>query len=170
MSLVMFDRLPDESRVWIYGINRALTSSEQEQLSVRMDRFIEQWTAHRADLDAGWQLVHEQFIVIAADESATAASGCSIDSLVHHLRDLEATFSIEILNSNSRVFYRDQMNRITSEERSAFADVVASGALQGDTLVFDNTIQIAGELRKGAWEKPFQSSWHWDIFAKHLSN
>ena len=170
MSLVMFDRLPDESRIWIYGINRALTPAEQEKLAKQMDRFIEQWTAHKADLDAGWQLMHEQFIVIAADESATAASGCSIDSLVQHLRNLESLFSADILNTNSRIFYRSQENGIASEERSAFPDVVASGALHRDTPVFDNTIQIAGELRNGAWEKPFQSSWHWDIYSKHLSN
>ena len=107
MSLVTFDRLPDEARLWIYGINRSLEPPEQQLLMQKMDAFIEQWTAHKADLDAAWQLLHNRFIVIAADESATAASGCSIDSLVQHLPYLESAFSVEIVNSNAKVFYGD---------------------------------------------------------------
>ncbi|MCP4975889.1 MAG: ABC transporter ATPase, partial [Maribacter sp.] len=80
--LVDFNVLPESSRVWIYQANRSFTSLELEELGGELDAFIQDWTAHGSDLKAGYEIRYKRFIILALDQTDTAASGCSIDASV----------------------------------------------------------------------------------------
>jgi len=61
------------------------------------------------------------------------------------------------------VFYREGggVRRVT---RNEFRDLARSGAVTGDTVVFNNVVATVGELRQGNWEVPLRRSWHAEAF------
>lgn len=164
MAVVSFNELPNSGRLWVYGAARPFGEHQIAALNQSMRSFLEHWTAHKREMATAWQLQYNQFIFIAVDESMTAASGCSIDGMVHHLRSLEGEFGMDIVNSHARIFYRDQDSAIQSVSRAAFRELAASGEVDENTIVFNNTIQTVGELRQGKWEVPMKESWHIEAF------
>ena len=52
--LVDFNTLPDDSRIWIYQANRTLTEDEVSEIETKLSKFIQEWTAHGANLNAGF--------------------------------------------------------------------------------------------------------------------
>ena len=81
--------MPDTARLWIYQAERKLTPNELKFVEDSTSKFLEAWTAHGNELRASHKLSHDQFLVIALDEGAGGASGCSIDASVNHVRRLE---------------------------------------------------------------------------------
>ena len=53
MPLVSFEALPDEARVWVFGVERTLAEAEQESFLNAVDQFLETWVAHGAPLTCG---------------------------------------------------------------------------------------------------------------------
>ncbi|MFQ5651218.1 MAG: ABC transporter ATPase [bacterium] len=165
MSVIEFNKLPDSSRLWIYGCARAFTRDEVPELRAQMERFLVQWTAHKRELVVGWEMRYDQFILTAVDESLMAASGCSIDGMVHHLREIENRFQTEIVDTAAKVFYRDRRDAIRCIDRAGFRRLVHAGSAGEETIVFNNVVQTVGELRRGRWEVPMTASWHGQAFA-----
>lgn len=164
MSIINIEQLPDSTRLWIYGAERGLNASQVTELQAGMNRFMLEWTAHKRELATGWQLKYDRFIMVAVDESRMAASGCSIDSMVRNLRHLEGLIGAEIVGTSAKVFYRDGDSAIHCVERLQFRELLATGVLNPDSIVFDNTIQTLSDLRQGNWEVPMKSSWHMKAF------
>ena len=84
-----FPDLPGSSRVWIYSSDRSFDGTESIFIQESINEFIESWAAHGKGLRAEGKLIEDRFIVIAADESMVAASGCSIDSSVRFIKELQ---------------------------------------------------------------------------------
>ena len=83
---VPFNQLPDHARIWIYPSNRPFTTDELLVINEKARAFLEQWTAHGADLQAGIDLPYDRFIVLGLNEAIQSASGCSIDSSVRFIQ------------------------------------------------------------------------------------
>jgi hypothetical protein len=162
MSLSAFDQLPDAARLWIFGADRALTHPDAQRLLAGIDRFLADWTAHRAHLTAARDGRHDRFLMVGVDETAAGASGCSIDALVHEIQRLEGVLGIKLADRASVTFRRGE--EIDSVSRPQFADLAAGGDVNPDTPVFDNTLTTVGELRAGRWEVPARSAWHGRAF------
>lgn len=169
MSVVKFDELPDDARLWIFACERQLSEHELAQLRSNMEQFMTSWTAHKRELTVSWKTEYGQFIFVAVDESAMSASGCSIDSLVHNLQKFEQQIACDIVNTNSKVFYRDDAQRIRCLDRFGFKELAANGAVDEETVVFNNIIQSVGELRQNKWEVPMKESWHMQAFGAAVS-
>ena len=99
--------LPDTARIWVYGAGRSLSEGESETLRGDLLEFIDQWTAHGAMLKASVELVENRFAVVAVDEAAASASGCSIDVMVRRLADLGRRLGCSLLDG-ALVFYRTE--------------------------------------------------------------
>ena len=95
--LVNFDTLPETARIWIYQCNRSFSDSELEEISKKTSVFLEEWAAHGADLQAGFEIKYKRFIVIALDQKINAATGCSIDASVKFIQDLETTYKVDLI-------------------------------------------------------------------------
>jgi hypothetical protein len=130
----------------------------------RVDSFLAGWHAHGHAVAGSRELLHDRFLLIAADEEATGVSGCSIDSLFRVLKEVERDLGISILDS-SLVLYRDAAGAVQAAERAEFRKRVGAGEVTESTLVFDNTIRSIGEIRGGGWERPMAGSWHSRAFA-----
>ena len=169
MSELKFSDLPDTARVWIYGAEQSLTGDQVRRLEDHMAQFLAQWHSHERPVTPAWRLEHDRFVIIGADESAAALSGCSIDSMVRHLKDFDQTTGLNFLGTGGQVFYRDATGAIQCVDRPAFTDVARQGAVDDQTVVFNNVIQTVGEFRSGRWEVPMRDSWHMDVFGKSLA-
>jgi hypothetical protein len=121
-------------------------------------RFLEGWATHGEELVAGFDWRYDRFLIIALDERRAAASGCSIDALMDHVRQLERELGVNLVDG-SPVWYRDG-EEIRFASRRKFRELATSGDVSGRTVVFDLTVQRLGELRTGRWELPATSSWH----------
>ena len=152
------DRLVPQSRVWIYGAERALTSAETATVRKELQAFVANWVSHRNELDAAADVLYDRFIVIAVDETQAEASGCSIDGSVHFLQDLSARLGVDFFNR--MIFsYRDADGTIHTVPRDEFKNRYKAGQLPDDTIVFDPLVKELGELRQ-IFERPFEDSWH----------
>ena len=90
MPRVLFDELPPDARVSIFGAERPLFDTERARVLDEVDAFIGQWAAHDVPLTTARDLRYDQFIFGAVDERAAGASGCSIDALVRRMKGLQA--------------------------------------------------------------------------------
>jgi hypothetical protein len=155
---VPFDQLPPDARLWIFPASRALSGDEQQRVFAETDAFIDEWTAHGVPLNAARAVRHDQFVLIAVDERAAGASGCSVDALVRRMGRLQAVLGVELVE-NGPVLYRSG-ERIERVSRDRFADLASNGEVSLDTVVFDNTVARVGDLRAGRWEVRAADAWH----------
>lgn len=97
MPFVNWNDLPSASRFWCFVADRPWTKNDDHQLRKGLQSLCEGWAAHGAPVFAGFQLVEQRVVALAADEARTAASGCSIDSRMAALRILGDTLGIDLL-------------------------------------------------------------------------
>lgn len=163
MPAVPFEQIPDHARVWVFAASRPLEPHQSEALLRGIDRFIAGWAAHGAPVVGGRDLRYDRFLFVAADERATGVSGCSTDTLFHAVAAAELETGVPLRDS-SLVYWRDRAGEIRAAPRPEFRALAAAGEVDGDTVVFDNTIATLGDLRGGAWETRMSGSWHGRAF------
>jgi hypothetical protein len=156
------DKLPADSRIWIYQSNRELTADEIEHINSSTREFLESWTAHNEALKAGFEIRYNRFLILMVDQKAAGASGCSIDKSVHFIKSLEKKFNLDFFDRMSFAFKRDGSVEVLP--RQEFEKLYQNGALNSDTIVFNNLIETKGELALN-WEIPVKKSWHQSILA-----
>ena len=154
---VPFDQLPDNARVWIYPSSRKFTPGEVLVIRQKTGAFIEQWTAHGTQLQAGLDLPYDRFIVLGLNESIQSASGCSIDASVHFIQSLEEIFKITLLDKMN-VTFRNK-NSIQYISLKEFRTKAKKKKFNSDVIVFNNLVQNKMEY-DSLWEVPASSSWH----------
>lgn len=163
MPLIPFDTLPPSARVWVFGSLRQLDDNGAARLLAETDRFLEQWNAHGHPLYSGRDWREGRFLTIAVDQTTAGASGCSIDGLYRALRGLEAALGTELLGGGL-VFYREPPigsggGDVQAVTRADFIALAAAGRVDGDTTVFDLSVETLGEWME-RFEGPARSSWH----------
>ena len=137
--LADFHGLPEESRIWLYACEKALTQSQQDYILNIISEELKGWNAHQQPLTAGVTILENHFIVVALDESKNGASGCSIDTLQKTIQKIEKEFSISLMN-RLNVFCKieDEILCIPSFKLSTVTDK--------DTLFYDLNILKKREL------------------------
>jgi len=155
--LVDFNTLPEESRVWIYQCNRSFSENELTQIKTQLDTFIEAWTAHGKDLQAGYKIVYKRFIVIALNQSLNLATGCSIDASVHFIQGLEKTYGVDLMDKMN-VSYK-QGEFIAYKPLLDFKAMAKNRSVSKNTIVFNNLVTNISEFNDN-WEVPASESWH----------
>ena len=68
--IIPFDKIPKESRVWIYQSNRKFSEKEITEITNKLKKFLENWTAHGSDLFCSFTIKYNRFIVIALNEKS----------------------------------------------------------------------------------------------------
>ncbi len=155
--LVDFNDLPETSKVWIYQANRSFSLDELEEIKQRLDEFIAQWTAHGADLKAGYDIKYKRFITIGLDQGMNSATGCSIDASVHFIQELERTYDVDLLDKMNVSFKQGEFVAYKSLED--FKKMAKNRSVSPNTIVFNNLVTNISEYRT-SWEVPARDSWH----------
>ena len=154
---VKFENLPTHSRVWIYQSDRKFTTQEEDFISEKAISFIDQWTKHGADLQGSFVIKYNQFLVLAVDEGFNNVSGCSIDSSVRFVQEIEKLLRVDMMNKMN-ISYREGES-ITSVKMTIFKEYVKTQKITSKTIVFNNMVSTKQDL-KTLWEVPLIKSWH----------
>ena len=155
--LVNFESLSATSRIWIYQSNRGFSDNEVVEISTKIESFIANWKRHGDDLKASYQLKYNQFIIVAVDEDYKEVSGCSIDSSVNLIKQLESEFDLDLTN-RLNVSFKDN-NNINIVSLAEFQNYVKQHKITSNTVVFNNMISTKADLIEN-WEVAVDKSWH----------
>jgi hypothetical protein len=149
------------SKIWIYQSNRELNETEIAKLQPMLNEFANSWTAHNQQLKAAAQIAFNRFIILLVDESQAGASGCSIDKSVHFIKSVEQELGISLFDRfNTAYFNEDQIKSATREE---FEELLKTGKVNNETIVFNNLVNNLHDLRT-KWQVPLKESWHARVF------
>ena len=152
---VAFDQISDSSRLWVYQLDRPLSADQKKLVDDTMRAFCDQWSAHGSPLMSSYTIQENQFLILAVDENASNASGCSIDGSVRVLKDLGQKMGIDFLNRQIAFFINGQ---IRLYPMAALKDLFHSGALNSNSMTFNNLVASKGEWKEG-WRIAVHSSW-----------
>jgi hypothetical protein len=155
--LVDFKLLPNNARVWVFQASRKLSESEVEILKPRTEVFLSQWTAHGQNLEAGFEVRYNRFIVLGLNQDNASASGCSIDASVKFIQSLEKDFEVDLLDKMNVTFYNGQF--IAHKSLSDFRKMAKAKSVSANTIVFNNLVNTKAEYLEN-WEVPAKESWH----------
>jgi len=149
-------------KIWIYQADRFFTQPEHELAQEKLDRFVEEWTAHGSQLAGKAEIKYNLFIVFTVDEAMAQVTGCSIDKSVRVLKELEEELNIGLFN-RMLISYRDTEGNIQLVSREVFDSLCKEGEVGQETIVFNNLIQSAEDY-SSKWEVPLKDSWHASVF------
>ncbi len=154
--LVPFEEMPGNARVWIYQADRTFNENEVEIIHSVCTEFFQSWAAHGNPLKNSFKVFHDKFLVISVDESYNQASGCSIDSSVAVVRQLETQLSVSFFDRTRVSFIAD--GRIFDTPMTEIKDLIGKGTVQKETLTFNNLVTNIDELNE-KWTVPAGESW-----------
>ena len=152
-----FKDLPDDSRLWIYQSNRKLSELEIEIIEPKIIDFLKQWTAHGKDLDAGYEIKYNRFIVLGLNQENASASGCSIDASVNFIQSLEKEFGIDLMDKMNVTYYNGDF--IAHKSLIDFKKMAKAKSVSKNTVVFNNLVNTKIDYIEN-WEVPAKDSWH----------
>jgi hypothetical protein len=151
--------LPDfaeNSRVWIYQSQRPFTGSEAVEIEEMLAAFVKDWKSHGTPVKGYADLFYGQFIMLMADETASGVSGCSTDSSVRLIKQIEQHFQVRLFDRLALAFYIQGKVQLISLAQLPLT--LENGSITEDTLYFNNTIQSKEELTT-KWLIPMKDSW-----------
>ena len=154
--------MPPDSKVWVFQSNRKLTGIETETIANAGNAFIAGWAAHGASLKASFDVLYNRFIVLSVDEKQAMASGCSIDSSVRFIKEIEKQFSLNLFDRLQVAYYSG--NEIVSCSLSEFEKLAEQGLVNQSTVVFNNMITSKSAFDT-EWEVPLKQSWQSRVLA-----
>lgn len=150
------DNFHPGSRVWIYQSSRVFSLSEALEIEEFLDQFATQWKSHGTPVKGAAYLFFGQFIVLIADETATGVSGCSTDSSVRLIKDIEQRFVVNMFDRTTLAFIVREKCELLPLSQLQYA--VDNGFITMDTLYFNNLVQTKEEL-ESKWIIPVKDSW-----------
>jgi hypothetical protein len=151
-----FDQLPDSSRVWVYVSSRKFTGEEQALIQTSLKDFCEEWATHGQGMPTSFTILHEQLLVLAVDESQLGASGCSIDSSVRALRNLEQHLGVNLVDQG-KLTLRNQAGQLRVLPALGIKSRISSGEITPDLEVIQPLIPTKAALSE-LW-LPLSKSW-----------
>jgi hypothetical protein len=145
-----------DSRVWIYQCNRLFNLNEALEIEELLKEFTIQWKSHGIPVKGASYLFFGQFIVLIADETATGVSGCSTDSSVRLIKDIEQRFNVNMFDRTTLAFMvKDKVQLLPLSQLQHAYD---NQFISTDTLYFNNLVQTKEELETN-WIIPIKDSW-----------
>lgn len=154
-----------QSRVWVYQSNRKFTAKEENEILATLAAFTNQWKAHGNELLAKAEIRYGFFIIIIVDESKAGVTGCSIDSSVRLIKEIEQQFNVDLFNRFNMAYKVNGEVVVNSKED--FETLLDIKQITPETIVFNNMVQTLQELET-KWELAFKDSWHASVFAQFL--
>lgn len=144
------------SRVWIYQSSRLFTISEAFGIEEILQGFLSQWNSHGTPVKGYANLLFGQFLVFIADETATTVGGCSTDSSVRVIKEIEQRFNVNMFDRQVLAFV--VKDKIQMLPLSQLKYAVENGFITPDTRYFNNLVKTKAEMLSN-WLIPVKESW-----------
>ena len=160
MNLHFQDLIPEEfnnnSRVWIYQCNRLFTLNEALEIEELLEKFTAIWLSHGDKVKGYANLFFGQFIILMADETATGVSGCSTDSSVRLIKNIEQDYNVNLFDRQTLAFVIKERVQLLPLSQLNYA--IENSFIDAETFYFNNTVQTKLELLNN-WIIPVKESW-----------
>jgi hypothetical protein len=150
------ENFDDSSRVWVYQAGRIFGLPEALQIETLLEDFVANWKSHGTPVKGYANLLFGQFVVFIADETDTGVSGCSTDSSVRAVKEIEQLFNTNMFDRLSLAFLRDNKVQLLPLQQLNYA--IENGFINGDTIYFNNLVQTKKDLLHN-WMVPVKNSW-----------
>jgi hypothetical protein len=150
-----------DSRVWIYQGSRMFSLNEALEIEELLKEFTSQWKSHGTPVKGDAHLFFGQFIILIADETATGVSGCSTDSSVRLIKDIEQKFGLNMFDRTTLAFVvkdRPDSYRVELLPLAHLQHAIENGFIDSETIYFNNLMQTKVEL-ESKWIIPLKDSW-----------
>jgi hypothetical protein len=144
------------SKVWIYQANRPLLMSEALQLEEVTDNFVAQWTSHGAKVKGYANLLFGRFLVFMSDEGVEQVSGCSTDSMVRIVQELETLLNISFTDRTQLAFVKN--DKIEAIPMNQLEYALTHKLVHEETIYFNNMVSTKKDLMNN-WQIPLKQSW-----------
>jgi hypothetical protein len=144
------------SRVWVYQSSRLFTISEALQIEEMINEFAQNWLSHGVPVKGAAHLFFGQFVVLMADELATGVSGCSTDSSIRLIKEIEKVFGVNMFDRLALAFIIKDKVQILPMPQLKYA--VEQGFITADTLFFNNVV-LTKEQLENSWIIHAKDSW-----------
>lgn len=154
---IPFAQMPENSRVWVYQAEREFSDKELQQIHHRLSQFCEGWNVHGNPLPTSYTIIDNQLLVLAADESGLGASGCSIDSSVRALKELESQLQLNLTDSGKVSFKPQLGGKIQVTSALGIKSKIQAGEIQADTLIINPQVNSKMDL-ENVWISA-ENSW-----------
>jgi hypothetical protein len=151
-----------KSKVWIYQSNRVFTLSEALEIEDILLEFVNKWESHGTAIKGEAHLFFGQFIILIADETQTGVSGCSTDTSVRMIKEIENQFNVFLFDRTSLAFIVNDKIQLLPLSQLQYA--LDNRFITEETLYFNNLVQTKEEL-ENSWIVPLKVSW----LAKRIS-
>lgn len=132
-----------ESKVWVYPSEKELSVEEVYKIQIEIDEFCARWTSHGSQVKASGFVVYNRILLLIADETLAEVSGCSTDSSVRFIQELEQEFQTKLMDRNSIFIMENQRTRRFSIE--------SCSELSGDSVVLNSYYKDLREVRDSFW-------------------
>ncbi|HRO05824.1 MAG TPA: hypothetical protein PLE75_03990 [Ferruginibacter sp.] len=146
----------DSSRVWIYQSSNLILISEALKLETMINAFISNWNSHGTPVKGYANLFFGRFLILMADETATGVSGCSTDSSVQWVREVEQAFKTDLFDRTKLAFFVKDKVEVIPMQQLPYA--IENGFISPNTLYFDNTVLTKKQLLD-RWITPAGETW-----------
>lgn len=143
------------NRAWTFIINKELSPEELSAINSEGKKFIEGWTAHESKLSGNFEIFQNRIIIIKVNEEVNAASGCSIDKLTRFIKQIESSFSVELMN-RLLVAYLDK-NDVKVVHSSLVKQLLMEGTINENTIILNTALSNQDELQN--LEQPLKKTW-----------
>jgi hypothetical protein len=154
-DLLNKDFAPD-SRVWIYQASHLFSIGEALQVEEMLENFTKHWKSHGVPVKGSANLFFGQFIVLIADERATGVSGCSTDSSVRLIKEIEKKFGVDMFDRTTLAFLVN--DKVQLLPMTQLQQAIDNNFISADTIYFNNTVQSKKELEE-EWIIAIKNSW-----------
>lgn len=151
-----FDLLPDSSRIWLYVSSHRFSAAEQLVIRESLQDFCGGWATHGKEMPSSFEILHDQVLVLAVDESQLGASGCSIDSSVRALQSLEQALGVDLVNQG-KVTLKDAHGALRVLPALGLKSKISMGEIRPDLEVMQPSLHTKADL-KSLWQ-PIRKSW-----------
>lgn len=159
MKFNFSDNIPQSfhpsSRVWIYQASRLFSISEAFEIESILKNFVQSWNSHGTPVKGYANLFYGQFVVLMADETATGVSGCSTDSSVRVIKQIEQQFGVNMFDRQMLAFLVKDKVQLLPLSQLHYA--VENNFISEDTLYFNNLVQTKQEMLD-QWLIPVKAS------------
>ena len=160
MNFNIAEHLPEDfaanSRVWIYQSDRIFFMQEALEMETMLQQFVSDWKSHGIPVKGYANLFFGRFIILMADENATGVSGCSTDSSVRLIKEIEKKYNVSLFDRQMLTFYIKE--KVEPLPLSQLKYAVENKFITADTLYFDNTV-LTKETLENKWIIPVKNTW-----------
>jgi hypothetical protein len=152
-----WDSYSKESPIWIYQADRKISWVEQVAINEDLEAFLPSWKSHNQPLNAIAKVLYSHFIVLMTDATAEKPGGCSLDESIQFIKNVGQKNNIDFFNRWRFAYWKE--NQVVLADKEAFSEMVRSGDITSDTIVFDNMISTKDQF-ESVWKKHLKDSWH----------